>query len=312
MRPVRIIPASMLCLFIACLALLPFLDVRVTAQTARQERLVSRLPKHMWGATWIKGDTILATVGTIPGIGEAALVNLATGELRIIANGVCASPSPDGMKMAWIPGPGSVGDIWILDMQNLVRRQLTTVLSVAAAGGAESGCLAWSPDGRHIAAVTVRAGAYFAGTHDISIVAADNGRTENLITAEDLLFDSPAWTPDSRRLAVAVSRQGEGVYYNLWVVSRVDVFDLGSRQTTTLVNPKRDDGRPYDLAVSPDGRTLLFVFGGQIFAYNGMSIERIASGHSPMWRPDGKAILFARELDEPAYRSPTSLFMVDY
>lgn len=76
--------------------------------------------------------------------------------------------------MAWVPGPESVGDVWILDLQDLARRRLTTGLGVATRLAGR--CLAWSPDGRHIAAVTVRPEAYDVGAREIAIISADNGR----------------------------------------------------------------------------------------------------------------------------------------
>ena len=146
------------------------------AQGTAEERLLSRLPKWISDITWITDETILASVSfTASSIGEIALVNISTGEMKSLAGGKCASPSPDRTRVAWVPGPKSLGDVWILDLGKSQRRQLTSGLS--------SSCSKWSPDGRRIA-VTNASRTSSIG-EDILIISADSGRIEHSISAGD-------------------------------------------------------------------------------------------------------------------------------
>lgn len=289
-RLVRLVQVG--CLLVSLLALLLFSLPGITAQTSGQERPILQLEKRITTLDWISQDTILATVGGFTSR-EVVLVNLMTGEVKHLAVGSCGSASPDRLRVAWVPGPGSVGDVWILELQTLGRRQLTN--GISAVSGVGGPCVRWSPDGRRIAVTIVRPTDPVGWTQDIMIVSADNGQGEHRVRDEVAGGAAdPAWTPDSRRLAFSVSYLADG---------RIDLYDLQSRRTIALLKLQREAGPPTDLAYSPDGTTLLFVVRGTIQALRGASVTTITSGHAPAWRPDGKAILFARG---------SALYMVDY
>ena len=94
-------------------------------------------------------------------------------------------------------------------------------------------------------------------------------------------------------------------------INRIDGFDLSARKRFPIVEIPREDHGASDVAISPDGRILLFVIlktptdatlpqrieNEQIFAYDGTSIRVLTTGHSPTWYPNGKSMLFARGYD---------------
>ncbi len=254
---------------------------------ATQERMIARFPKFISNLAVLSETTILGTAYREGFTRDVALITLATGEIRSLASGQCASPSPDRARAAWIPGPGSRGDVWLLDLQALTRRRLTE--------GLGANCVVWSHDGKRLAALNVSQTSRFGD--DILFVAADSGRTEQTVNADDLYFSDPAWYPDGQRLAFGVSR----LVSSTWVDNRLEGwFDLRQRRRFQILT-LGGDAPPGGLAISPDGRTLLYVLRGpvrgQIFAYDGAVVKPIAGGHSPLWMPDGRSILFARRYD---------------
>jgi len=157
------------------------------------------------------------------------LIDLTTGDVRILERGGCASPSVDKTRVAWIPGPSTRNAVWALDLRSLEKRKLT--------GDMAAGCLSWSPDRRRIAATVIAARARTVAWGDILIIATDTGRTEQAISDEDLMIGQPSWNPDSQRLVFAVYklevfRTGPNptdIGFDV-PVSRVDMFDLRDRR----------------------------------------------------------------------------------
>ena len=134
--------------------------------------------------------------------------------LRRIAARVFFPPSwaPDGRRIAFdSSGPTDVGpfqpSLYVASPHGAQRRRLTDSQQ-------GSGFVAWSPNGRWIALTD------FDGRY-VSIVRPDGTAVHRLFDAD--YASSPAWSPDSTRLAIAV-----GAPTDVWVV------DLGghARQIT--------------------------------------------------------------------------------
>jgi Tol biopolymer transport system component len=259
-----------------------------TAQVPTEQKL-TRVLKRIAHMSWVDDHTVLGSVfsGTFLS-SEIAVVDVRSGEIRALADGRCPAQSPDRRQIAWIPGPRPRGEVWVLDLQTSQKRQLTSGLNAT--------CVAWSPDGSRLAAVSMSESNPTGD--DIVIVSAQTGQAELRISAGDADLQDPAWRPDGRRLIFFVRKsQFEfigGVFVARTLISRIDEFDLGARRRMQLLDLLPSRLSASALTFSPDGRRLLFVSGIQIRLFEGSSIRSLAAGTSPLWYPDGRTILFAR------------------
>lgn len=195
--------------------------------------------------------------------------------------------SPDGKRIAFTRWRDSKGiDVYVVDADGGGLRRLTRTRAADAAPS-------WSPDGRTIAFVRngflksrrVGGGRKANGTY---LMNADGSRARRLTRLAGAGFESPAWSPDGRTLAISA---GVG---EIWLINRD-----GSGQRLLA---KGEFTWP---SWSPDGRKLAFVTmpGGydSIYVINadGSGLRRLTrhayteSGFA--WTPDGRRIVYARE-----------------
>jgi Tol biopolymer transport system component len=211
-----------------------------------------------------------------------------------------------------------VDDLVVLDADQGGRRVL--------ARDAEPGGLAWSPDGRKLAFVGLR-----AGLPDVFVTNADGSGRRNLSHGDDYEADlAPAWSPDGQRIAFvrSASPQSDSQVYvvnadgsrmrrlasetapalvvwspdgsSLLVATfpgfptvelyLVNADGSGQRKLTTI---ERLDGMP---VWSPDGRRIAFSMHSAIYVINpdGSGLHRLTHhGTQPAWSPDGRTIAFA-------------------
>ncbi|MFQ5739669.1 MAG: amidohydrolase family protein [Acidobacteriota bacterium] len=168
----------------------------------------------------------------------------------------------------------------------------------------------YSPDGRHIAFTSDR-----AGGDNIWIMGRDGSDPQQVTKESFRLLNSPAWTPDSQFLAARkhfTSRRSLGAG-EIWLYHRAGGEGL---QMTKRPNDQKDLGEP---AFSPDGRYLYYsqdVTPGPTFQYNKDSnrqiyainrldrntgeVERFIGGPGgairPTPSPDGKRLAFVRRV----------------
>jgi hypothetical protein len=154
----------------------------------------------------------------------------------------------------------------------------------------------FSPDGKTLAFVTFARGDNFLSLVDIDSRDIDHVRVPGLESIMNV-----AWSPDGRN--VVISGQTTGV-------SDLFVYDLQSKNVRRLTDDKYADLQP---AVSPDGRTVVFVtdrgpntdlrslqFGEKRLATIDMQTGVVrelqlfenASHINPQWSPDGNSIYF--------------------
>ncbi len=148
--------------------------------------------------------------------------------------------------------------------------------------------LTWSPDGRRLAFVGVPA-TPIGGSSEIFVVDADGSNLVQ-ITQNDADDDSPAWSPDSTRLAF---RQANGDAPSLVdpnvVVTRADGSDL------RVLGPGADpvwspDGLQLAMTVPDGGASRIWVQDAD--GRNRRHVtDIVVASEPPSWSPDGQHLL---------------------
>jgi hypothetical protein len=159
---------------------------------------------------------------TLIGDGRIYLANADGSDARPITNGVAMEQpawSPDSKRIA-IARRGF--GIWIMNADGTEPRQSAAI----PAGEGTAEWLRWSPDGSRIA---IQVGSYSPG-HRIAhvwVIDAAGGQTRKLAAHTALYLDeTPAWFPDSKRLAFQSDRSGR---MEVWVMN---ADGTGARQIT--------------------------------------------------------------------------------
>jgi len=175
----------------------------------------------------------------------------------------------------------------------------------------------WSPDGKQIAFERCAEGA----PCQVFTVAADGGRPHKVEARCDLRpicdLATPAWTPDGRLLVtLAQGRERSDPTGEGWIQqSTVELLDLDNGRQRTIVERRDWTGDANAPAVSPDGRTVIYVrlnswrsepAGRQaIFAvnFNGSGSRRLTpweldGGDHPVFSPDGTILFRSYERDD--------------
>ena len=207
--------------------------------------------------------------------------------------------SPDGRTIVF----DMLGDIYVMPASGGEARAI-------ASGVAWDMQPKWSPDGRHIAFTSDR-----AGGDNIWIMEADGSNPTQVSKETFRLLNQPEWTPDgqfivARKHFTSARSLGAG---ELWMYHRTGG---GGVQMTERRTPQKDTGEP---AFSPDGRYLYFsddATPGNTFEYskdvNGQiyiirrldretgEIDPYITGPGgsirPTPSPDGKSIAFIRRV----------------
>ena len=145
--------------------------------------------------------------------------------------------------------------------------------------------MAWSPDGRRIA----------ADTADLTLADPD-GSGLHVVPRAPKGATTPTWSPEGRRLAVSAS-SGESS----------DIFVLGEARDPRNLTERLGSGRDESPSWSPDGTRIAFTSDRQdgrseIYVVNvdGTGLVRLThsgaggSSDEPDWSPDGTRIAFSR------------------
>lgn len=217
--------------------------------------------------------------------------------LAILAAGVVVLvPATASATFPGSPGLIAIGrsadayssNIWTLDWRTGAARQLTDDDYAAEP--------AFSPDGRWIA---YRSDASRFGRINIWAIRA-NGRGRHRLTLGhgELEPSTPAFSANGRWVAFTAAAPGGG--------REIDRVALGGGRRRVLVpgTPQNSVGSP---SYSPDGRHLAWVGGPEVLLRraephiyightNGRGGRRLTNGSEPQFSPDGRSIVFARDL----------------
>ena len=181
--------------------------------------------------------------------------------------------SPDGALLA--VADREAGDLLVVTAATGERRSL----------GVDAVHPAWSPDGDTIAAATP------AG--ELVLIAADGGEVRSLDPVPDPgPMYAPSWSPDGRRLLVAVDADPETLGYD-----ELHVIDVEERVSSRIVRGVSLDGPSW----APDGTRIAYhdFDGVNIACSDGGLTSRVsADGLFPAWSPDGSEIVLTTLREE--------------
>jgi TolB protein len=153
-------------------------------------------------------------------------------------------------------------------------------------------CLAGDLAGHQLLVATFR-----TGDMEIFIVDPDTGDARNLTRSPKSQERYPSWSPDGKRVAFNSDRDGT---FNLYVI------DAGGKNLRQLTREKRGVQAGMQ-SWTADGKWIYFsLFGkGQPrmcrIAPDGSKFKEVGKGIDPAVSPDGKTVVFARNLSDGHY-----------
>jgi tricorn protease len=143
-----------------------------------------------------------------------------------------ASYSPDGRYLAYVSDQGAAEELWVYDLEDGSRSQISTHASQ------KTGNYTWSPDGTRIA---------YVAANRLFQVNVENGRTAELAYNQERGFNLSQYSPDGGWLLY--DRRDESLG---WQVYLLDIANR--REIDVTQHPFRNFGGQ----LTPDGKTLVF------------------------------------------------------
>lgn len=214
-----------------------------------------------------------------------------------------AALSPDGKLLAFVSSRSGQADIWILDLKSKSLRNLTQ----HPAGDFRP---SWSPDGQRIAFTSDRNSdlramtATFAPSLSVDVFTIKiDGTDLKRVTDERSFAGSPAWSPNGAQLAFYTASFGEmrniGAASRKRGITQIVALDLKSGERRTLTTGPGEKRSPRWL----DNDRIGFASGGP---EGGMEMTSGSAGvrgdfRCPSWSPDGRKVVFHREVAADAW-----------
>lgn len=255
------------------------------------------------------------------------LVNVHTGEHKVLGEGKNPAPSPDSQWIAFTQGKKQVKQLWLMDRKGTNKKQLSHIKEGLGEYYQGSFDFAWSPDSSKIALSHQSDVPYWEKKPQlkstIDIIELKTGRTKS-ITSFDAAIRNLSWFPNGEELLFMEERIG--FLYNEeedheWIQA-LRIKDGSLRALVEL------DGLQQSLmpTPSPDGKLVAVMYDADNPMYNHMlSIGLIASDsvegkeepsikrlthelqlYSLQWSQDSQSIYVRR--DYGAYRQ---IYVID-
>ena len=210
--------------------------------------------------------------------GEAVKYDADKKSFTPLISGISATDldsSSDGKWFTYVTIPQ--GSLWRCRADGTERLRLTSAPERAALPH-------WSPDGKHIAYVSMQPGRPWA----ISSVSVDGGVSQEILTESRSQVDAN-WSPDGKRVMFGYLHDAEGL--------NIRIVDLKTHSTQTvpgsdgLFSPRwSPDGR-YIAALSPDF-TKVMLFDFETHKWTSWLTEPAGAVSYPVWSADSQYLYF--------------------
>jgi TolB protein len=190
--------------------------------------------------------------------------------------------SPDGTTLVFARHSGAKIQLVLLDVKSGKERRLTK-------GDNPEYDAVWSPDGKRLAFAFDKTSPN-QGDIDVHLIDADGKNQKPLAVSQGKLSheESPAWSPDGKRVAYSSTRDGNQELY---------VIGIDGKNAKRLTNDPAIDAHP---AWSPDGKRLAFATNRwgdleiAVLELSTSTVTRLTHNKGlddyPAWSPDGKHI----------------------
>ncbi|HEX7285327.1 MAG TPA: S9 family peptidase [Candidatus Angelobacter sp.] len=149
--------------------------------------------------------------------------------------------SPDGKQVAFVTNISGRSNLWLVPAEGGWPAQLTV-------SNQRQMNPTWSPNGRWIAYSSDYDG---NEQWDVFLVSARDGQVVNLTNTRDISEESPAWSPDSLKLAYSVKPK-HGANYE------IETIDWATKKVTHVTSNTPKDWSNFGPIWSHDGKRIVF------------------------------------------------------
>jgi DNA-binding winged helix-turn-helix (wHTH) protein/Tol biopolymer transport system component len=225
----------------------------------------------------------------------------------LMDNAAAGAVSPDGSRIAYLPGPDVGSEVWLMDSDGANRRKIAAAETADRPLRGRIWPVVWSPRGRRIAYIESHGLAVLQPEEDsFSLQTRDaNGGDLQVVLSDTRLKQALCWVADGRILYAyrddpSSERSDEGVY-SIRVDERTGKA-ISQPQTITS-----SQGRVGGLSVTSDGKQLVlwrentqpqafiaeFEAGSPRLKTSRRRLTMDANGNiAEAWTSDSKAVLF--------------------
>ena len=228
---------------------------------------------------------------------------------KIMDNAAAGSVSPDGSRIAYLPGSNFGSELWLMNADGSNARELTFagVLDKPGSHGSWIWRPAWSPDGHHIAYIEALGGfGSDPNAKTASVMTIDaNGSGLNEALNDSHVGQALSWAPDGRvLLAWREDRFGAGENYGIYGIQ----LDHQTGKATGPPQPvTQAEGSIGGLNTTADGKRLVlwrtkeplqvFIAGFNARTRQFEQPRRLTLDedfdYASAWTADSKAVLYA-------------------
>jgi len=184
-------------------------------------------------------------------------------------NDIAPALSPDGSRLAFASDRNKYWDLYLMDLQSGVVRQITNSPDYDSSPS-------WSPDGQWLVFET-----YKNDNLELAVVSMSDGVNEVIALTEHPASDqSPAWAPDGRHVAFVSTRSGDS---DIWLAD-LDLTGEDRYQNLSL-SPDASESHP---VWNTDGSKLIWTTASQSIGFSGLHVWEAGNPRrAARWIGDG-------------------------